>query len=787
MRQAYGISQVTFGSIAGDGTGQTIAIIDAYNAPSITSDLAAFGTQFGLPAASLKVVNESGGTSLPANAPGAGDSWAVETSLDVEWAHSVAPGANILLVEANSASDRNLFAAVDTARKAAGVSAVSMSWGEDEYSGQSFYDQYFATPANHNGVTFIASAGDSGAYSPDTRTLSVEYPAVSPDVLGIGGTTLNTSGGNWSSETVWGNGTSSGTSGGGGGGISVVVSQPAYQKGVVTQSTTHRTVPDVSFDANPNTGVPVYDSYDIGGGHWVQVGGTSLAAPMWAGVIAIVNQGRVLSGQTTLDGPTQTLPKIYALPASDFHDITSGSNGYSAAAGYDLATGRGTPIVNKLVPDLVGVTTPVPVIGSLGVRPTAVESGTSVTLTASNVTESKGTVTSVKFYRESNGTSGLQVGSDTLVGTGTKNGTTWTITTSTAGLTGGNYTYYAVGTDASNVSGAAASATLTIVTPSIGSFAASPAAVQSGAGVTLTASNVAETNGAVESVTFYRESNGTAGLQTGADTLIGTGTKNGTTWSIATSAAGLTGGSYTYYAVAADTAGISGAASSATLTVVTPTIGSFAVNPAAVQSGTGVTLTAGNVAEITGAVSRVTFYRESNGTAGLQTATDTVVGAGAQNGHDLDDHHVGRRFCGGELHLLRRCHRQRGDQRRGFVGDACGGLADHRFVDGQSVAGHRRHERHANRRQRHGNQRHGFQRHLLPREQWRVGSSVAADTLIGTGTANGTTWTITPRDDRLCQQTLHGEDSTPSPPTASASAERLPRRCSPSAPPPPAR
>lgn len=631
MQKAYGIDLVSFGSVIGDGTGQTIAIVDAYNAPSIQTDLAAFDTQFGLAAANLTVINQSGGTTLPANAPGAGNSWAVETSLDVEWAHSIAPGAKILLVEANSASDANLFAAVNTARNYAGVSSVSMSWGGDEYSGDTSFDQYLTTPGNHNGVTFLASSGDDGAYSPGTATLAVEYPAVSVNVLAIGGTSLHTSGGAYSSESAWGNSTSSGTSGGGGGGISKFASQPSYQNGVVTQTTTKRAVPDVSFDADPNTGVPVYDSYDISGTHWIQVGGTSLAAPMWAGVIAIADQGRALSGQGTLDGRTETLPKIYAAPSADFHDITSGDNGFAAGAGYDLATGRGTPIVNKLVQDLVGVVTPVPVIGSLGASPSAVESGSTITLTASNVVEANGTISSVKFYRESNGTSGLQTASDTLVGTGARNGTTWTINASTTGLGAGAYTYYAVATDASSVSSAAASASATVVSPTIGAFVASPSSVQAGASVTLTASNVAETNGAIGSVKFYRESNATSGLQTGADTLIGTGVQNGTTWSISTTAP-LSGGSYTYYAVATDTANISSAASSANLTVVTPTIGSFAVSPSTTTAGTPVTLTASNVVETNGTVSSVVFYRESNSTSGLQTASDTLIGTGTRNG-----------------------------------------------------------------------------------------------------------------------------------------------------------
>ena len=279
----------------------------------------------------------------------------MEISLDVEWAHVIAPEASILLVEANSASNSDLFTAVNTARNAPGVSVVSMSWSGDEDYTDPTYNSYFTTPAGHNGVTFLAAAGDNGAYSNwGTNAMVVGYPAASPNVIGVGGTTLETdSFGDYLFESAWGYGSYSSEDGGGGGGLSLFAGQPAYQKGVVTQSSLNRGVPDVSMDADPNSGVPVYDTYDFGySTPWDQIGGTSLATPMWAGVIALADQGRVLNGLGTLDGPTGTLPDLYALPASDFHDITSGSNGYLAGPGYDLATGRGSPVINRLVNDL---------------------------------------------------------------------------------------------------------------------------------------------------------------------------------------------------------------------------------------------------------------------------------------------------------------------------------------------------------------------------------------------------------------------------------------------------
>ncbi len=336
MRQAYGINTITFGGITGDGTGQTIAIVDAYNDPTALTDLPAFDAYFGLAnPPSFKVLDEFGGTNLPANAAVGG--WAVEESLDIEWAHVMAPNASIILYEANSPFNSDLYTAVDTARNLAGVSVISMSFGGSEFPGISNLDYHFLTPNGHQGVTFVASTGDSGAPG--------GYPALSPNVVAVGGTTLSIdSSGNYLGESGWS---------GSGGGISNYEKEPAFQKSV--QNTGQRTIPDVSMDADPASGVPVYDSYDLGSATpWTTVGGTSLAAPMFGGVMAVVDQGRIISGQTTLDGSTQTLPAIYKLPAADFHDITTGNNGFSAAKGYDLVTGIGSPVTNNFIPDLAG-------------------------------------------------------------------------------------------------------------------------------------------------------------------------------------------------------------------------------------------------------------------------------------------------------------------------------------------------------------------------------------------------------------------------------------------------
>jgi len=344
VRHAYGIDQITFsnGTVVGNGAGMTIAIVDAYDDPNIGDDLRKFNAAFGLPNSGFTKVNQSGGTTYPA----ANKGWAGEIALDVEWAHAIAPLANILLVEAFDNSWANLSAAVQYAARQPGVVAVSMSWGGGEFPGEQSFDSTFTTPAGHAGVTFVASSGDTGA--------PASYPAVSPNVLSVGGTTLTlNSSGNIASETAWG---------GSGGGISTQEEQPSYQRGIVTQSTTRRGNPDVAYNANPNTGFAVYDSYGNGSTTpWSQYGGTSAGAPQWAAIIAIADQGRSLSGLSSLDGRSQTLPMLYSFAASDFNDITTGtSNGsttISAGVGYDLVTGRGSPKANLVVRDLVGQST----------------------------------------------------------------------------------------------------------------------------------------------------------------------------------------------------------------------------------------------------------------------------------------------------------------------------------------------------------------------------------------------------------------------------------------------
>ncbi len=341
VRRAYGFDQATFfgGTIPASGFGQTIAIIGAYDNPNIQNDLSQFDQAFGIGDSSFSKVAADGSTNYPPRAPDG--KYAAETALDVEWAHALAPAATILLVEANSQRDGDIFQAVDFARKQPGVAVVTISYTEDEFAGETSWDYLFSTPNGHSPVSFVAASGDSGA--------DPQYPAVAPGVLAAGGTTLNLdSQGNWLSEIGWHNS---------GGGPSLFEPQPPYQNGVVTQQTTRRANPDVAFDADPGTGVAVYDTFNNpAASPWSSMGGTSLSAPAWAAIVAAADQGRGINNLALLDGPNDLLPKIYSLPQDDFHDITVGNNGYAAGPGYDYVTGRGSPKADLVIPDLASST-----------------------------------------------------------------------------------------------------------------------------------------------------------------------------------------------------------------------------------------------------------------------------------------------------------------------------------------------------------------------------------------------------------------------------------------------
>ena len=328
IRTAYGIS--AFSSATGiTGAGQTIAIVDAYGSPTLQNDFNVFCKQYGLPVQTL-------GVAYPSGRPATTDAgWAMETNLDVQWAHAVAPGATIIVVVAKSASYTDLIAAVDYAVTLR-ANVVSMSWGGSEFSTETLLtvDGHF----QRTGVTFVAASGDNGA--------GTMWPAVSSNVLAVGGSTLTLNASSViSSETAWR---------GSGGGRSTYVAEPAFQ---VSSTLAHpvakgkRAVPDVAYDGDPATGFLVYDTTPINGSKgWFVVGGTSAGAPQWAGLVALANQQRLVNRKAVLGGAAATA--IYRTTGC-LRDVTAGSNGYSATAGFDLVTGLGTPIANRLLPALI--------------------------------------------------------------------------------------------------------------------------------------------------------------------------------------------------------------------------------------------------------------------------------------------------------------------------------------------------------------------------------------------------------------------------------------------------
>jgi len=329
IRHAYGLDL-----LANGGAGQVIGIVDAYGSPTLQNDLNVFSGKFGLPTNTIQIVY-AGAKSSTINA-----GWALETSLDVEWAHALAPKAKIVVAVANSASTSSLLAAVDAAVNA-GATIVTMSWGGSEFSSESVYETHF----NKKGVTFLASSGDNGA--------GTSWPAASPSVVSVGGTSLylDATGNLTAPETGWS---------GSGGGFSTYFKRPVWQNGWQTKTT--RAFPDVSLVANPSTGVTVYDSTPYSGqSGWFQVGGTSASCPMWGAILALANEQRVAAKKATLTGADSVLYTIAGSTSSSgsalygyfFFDVTAGNNGgFSATPKFDEVTGLGTPVTVNLVPGL---------------------------------------------------------------------------------------------------------------------------------------------------------------------------------------------------------------------------------------------------------------------------------------------------------------------------------------------------------------------------------------------------------------------------------------------------
>ena len=400
IRAAYGLpalpaagAKLSAAQAAQLGAGQTTYIVDAMHDPNVAAELAAFNLKFRLPGCTTKAIvtnatlplatastsagcelavvysNANAGMTSAALAYNAG--WATEITLDVQWAHATAPLARIVLIEAPDASVNSLSAAVKLAN-AMGPGVVSMSFGANEGNWTASTDSAFAG----RNMTYLAATGDSGA--------AVSWPAVSPNVLAVGGTRLSYSGSGVRSEQGWART---------GGGISQYTAAPSYQANTVPGmgSLARRAVADVAFNADPTTGqyVAVMPPGSTAVS-WLSVGGTSLSTPQWAGLIAVANAQRVLAAKAMIGVPHALLyGGIASVPgsyASAFADITQGSNGScstcTAKTGYDPLTGLGTPNVTNLLAALTAASSSNATTPVAGTPPVPAKTGPVITAAA---------------------------------------------------------------------------------------------------------------------------------------------------------------------------------------------------------------------------------------------------------------------------------------------------------------------------------------------------------------------------------------------------------------------
>ncbi|QBD79198.1 protease [Ktedonosporobacter rubrisoli] len=380
IRKAYGVDALISSGFTGKG--QTIVIIDSFGSPTLAQDLKIFDKGFGLPdPPSLRVLAPLGSVKFdPNNAEQT--SWADETTLDVEWAHALAPDASIVLLTSPVAETQGVqgmpqflelekYALHNHLGK-----IISQSWGTTENTlftkdGKKLLNEFnaFYHEGADEGVTFLASTGDTGSANPDANGKNypfptVGFPASSPWVTAVGGTSLYAdTKGHYQSETVWNDGGSNGATGGG---ISQYFKEPDYQSDNLSSANKallkgFRGIPDISFNADPNTPVLVYESFRGGDkAGYYGFGGTSAGSPQWAALVADANQ---LAGHP-LGFLNSALYKLGASRVANlvFHDITKGNNsqagiaGYNATPGWDACTGWGTPRVQPLLQDVIRLT-----------------------------------------------------------------------------------------------------------------------------------------------------------------------------------------------------------------------------------------------------------------------------------------------------------------------------------------------------------------------------------------------------------------------------------------------
>jgi subtilase family serine protease len=374
VRAAYHLGPLAAGGV--DGSGQTIVIVDSFGSPTIAADLAFFDDYFGLPAPpSLRVIQPAG----PVPAFAADDSnrigWAGETTLDVEWAHVMAPRASIVLVETPTSENEGptgfpeIVAAEHYVLQHKLGQVISESFAATEQtfpsvsSMLSFRGPYQLAARAH--VTVVAATGDAGATSDQYNmkdlytTRAVSWPATDPLVTAVGGTELSLShdGSRRSPDQAWS---------GSGGGASIAFARPSYQDGVKSVTGSSRGIPDVSMDASCRSAVAVYGSFYASGGQWNPECGTSVAAPLFAGIVALADQ---YAGHGKAHGLGLINPALYRIAARrepGIVDVRAGNNthsfvqgttqytvpGFAAGPGYDLSSGVGTIDAASFVPEL---------------------------------------------------------------------------------------------------------------------------------------------------------------------------------------------------------------------------------------------------------------------------------------------------------------------------------------------------------------------------------------------------------------------------------------------------
>jgi subtilase family serine protease len=378
-RVAYDLGPLYSAGITGKD--RTIVIVDSFGSPTIRHDLQVFDKQWGFPNPTLDILTYG---KLPKFRPGDAtmDGWAEETTVDVEYAHAIAPGAKILLVETPTAETEGVAGFPDMMKAEQWVidhnlgDVISQSFGATEntflgfsrsnYSSLRGLRYAFADAARQH-VTVLAASGDSGATNDEADGATpypyraVSWPSSDPLVTSVGGTQLLLAqdGNRIQPDRVWND-----TYGASGGGVSSIFTRPSYQDGVTAVVGNRRGTPDISMSAAVNGGCWVYESFEPSGAGWEILGGTSEATPIFAGIVALADQvaghrlGNINPALYTLGGLSQVSSEAFR---TGIVDVTSGSNsygqvgGYNATPGYDLASGWGTIDAARFVPALARV------------------------------------------------------------------------------------------------------------------------------------------------------------------------------------------------------------------------------------------------------------------------------------------------------------------------------------------------------------------------------------------------------------------------------------------------